>query len=223
MCSISVWLHWGYIQVLLPAENEENYKSFQVTFHESLSSLHHFWCSSTSAVLVMLPSSLTPYISIEESPLFCSSPCEWALLFSPLCGSTELPPCAGLDCAWDTLPAWALLLLSIRAFFNISLPWFQGKQAMGEGKSCLSAQGCVLLLPQACPGAPLRLPIWVQWSVLFWGASVLGAGPHRACLDNNNVCNGLPGLKTVWIPCRSFSNSLSSWRAEPTETHQKQC
>lgn len=82
----------------------------------------------------MLLSSLTHYISIEVSPLFYPCPCEKVLLLSHLCGSISLSHHHVEDLTVHGITSPNGRLQSIRLFFNISLPWFQGKQAMGEGE-----------------------------------------------------------------------------------------
>lgn len=158
MCSISVWLYWGYIQMLLPAESEENYKSFQATFHDSLSAsllmFFHFCCAGDAAVI---PHSVHLYRG--TSTLLLLSLWKGIAAFSPVWEHfSEPPPCAGPGCPWDNLPERGLLLWSIRLFFNISLPWFQGKQEMGEGKPVYHLKvvsSCSLshihVLPCICP------------------------------------------------------------------------
>lgn len=218
MCSISVWLYWGYGQVLLPAESEENYKSFRITCHDSLSSLHHFGCLSPSAELVMLPSSLTHSISIEVPPLFYSSPCEWALLLSHLCGSTSLSYAPVQDLtvhgitSLNEAPCYSPSDSSL-AFhcpdFNENKQWVRVNPAYQ-----LKVVSSCFLRHTHVPLAPAHVSAVVS---ALLGASTLALGPSNVCSDSNNVFNGLPGLKTIWIPCRSVSHSLSSWRAEPTE------
>lgn len=162
----------------------------------------------------MQPSSFIHCIAIEVAPLFYSS--LWmAIASSRPCGGTaqELPSRAGADCAREEVPGWGLLLQSVKLSFNVSLPWFQGEQAMGEGWTLLIIPGpsppCFLSHPQVCSGT---CPSRRNGQGSSGGAFILGVGPATVHANNNNVFNGLPGLKAIWISCRNVFNSLS--RAE---------
>lgn len=87
---------------------------------------------------------------------------------------------------------------------------FWGKVAMGEGR---------MLLTGLRPWLPYFLghPQVLSWTCPSqhsdqcspWGAFILSVGPTTVHTNKNNVFNGVPGLKVVWILCRNVFNSLS--------------
>lgn len=132
MCSISVWLYWEYIQYCSLQRVKRTISLFR-SLSKILSAsllMFHFCCADDAA---LIPHSL--HLHRGTSTILPLSLWKDVVAFSPVWKHfSESSPCAGPGCAWDNLPEWGLLLQSIRPFFNISLPWFQGNQAMGEGE-----------------------------------------------------------------------------------------
>lgn len=179
--------------------------------------MFHFCCAADAA---LIPHSL--HIHRGISTILPLSLWKGVVAFSPVWEHfSESPPCGGPDCAWDNLPKWEVTVHQtlLQHFFAL----ISRKTGNGWGWTCLSSQGCVLLLPQAHLRVPLHLPISVQWSELCWEASILGVGPSTARSDNSNVFTRLPGLKTIWIPSRSVSNSLSGLLRLQRCSQQKHC
>lgn len=149
---------------------------------------------------------------MEAPPFLYSSPCERALLLSLPYGGTAQSLCRvqGLtvhrSCSLDGVSRNS----PSNSPLTFLCPDFWGKLAVGEGRT-------LLINPRPLPPCFLRHPQVLSCTCpsrrsgpcSSGGDFLLGVGPSTGHTKNNNVFNGLPGLKAIWIPCRSVFNSLS--------------
>lgn len=157
---------------------------------------------------MVLPSSLIHCIATK----YLHSPCERTLLLSHPYGGTAQSRhhMQGLTVHERSSLDGASCYSSLNSPLTFLCPDFWGKLAMGEGRT-------LLISPRPLPPCSRRqpqvfsctCPSQCSGQCSSGGAFILSTGPATIHTNNNNVFNGLPGLKATWIPCRSVFNSLS--------------
>lgn len=159
----------------------------------------------------MLPSSLIHCIAVEVPPLFHSSLWMSIASFSPAwwhCSSCR--HMQGLTVHRRSSLDGASCYSPSNSPLTFLCPDFWGKLAMGEGRMLLISQKllslCFLKHPQVLS---CTCPSRHGGQCSSGGVFILSIGPTTIPTNNNNIFNGLPGLKAVCIPRRSVFNSLS--------------
>lgn len=159
----------------------------------------------------MLPSSLIHCIAVEVPPLFHSSLWMSIASFSPAWGHcSSCRHMQGLTVHRRSSLDGASCYSPSNSPLTFLCPDFWGKLAMGEGRMLLISQKllslCFLKHPQVLS---CTCPSRHGGQCSSGGVFILSIGPTTIPTNNNNIFNGLPGLKAVCIPRRSVFNSLS--------------